>query len=92
MVLERVRRRLPLIVVVLLLALCMVLVAFACACAMSDHVQASIAPASAYLMLAPGLVAVWPLVVLSLLAAFTLVSATRPERAPSQSALQRFLC
>jgi putative copper export protein len=92
MVFDRVRRRLPLLVAVLLLALCMVLVAFACACAMSDQIQASIPPASAYLMLAPGLVQVWPLLVLSLLAAFTLASRTRPERAMSQSALQRFLC
>lgn len=87
----RLRRRLPLIAFILLAVLCLLLIGFACACVSDQPAQAIERAVSAPAAI-PGLIEVWSLVVLSLLAA-PLVHAHRAggfgRASPAQ--LQRFL-
>ncbi len=86
------RRRLPLIVFILVAIVCLIALGVACAC-FTDHqgqaVERALAavPAST----APGFV--WPLIVISLLGAATVVMVGRREGAVARSPadLQRFL-
>lgn len=93
MVLSRLRGRLPVVVFVLLVLVCLALIGFACAC-LGDTPLHVLERA---LAAAPSLAAVvelWPLMVLSLVAASSLLVVTRPARPPNRASpalLQRFL-
>lgn len=90
MLLLRLRKRLPLVAFVLLAVICLLLVGFACAC-LTDQPLKSLDRATSVLSALPALIEAWPLIVLSLLAAVSLLQApgSSPRRSPAL--LQRFL-
>jgi hypothetical protein len=87
------RRRLPLIVCVVVAIFCLVAIGFACACFTDHQSQAveralSVVPASP----APGSDFLWPMIVISLLAATAVMVGQREAvAARSPAELQRFL-
>jgi hypothetical protein len=89
MSLQTLRGRMPLVAFILLAVICLALLGFACACLSDQPMQASESGASPSL---PGLIEVWPLMVLALLAVGSAFTAVRPRsRSPSPAQLQRFL-
>jgi hypothetical protein len=89
--LERLRGQMPLVVFILLALVCLGLIGFACAC-LSDQPAAALERAVQAPALAPPVEEAWPAVVLAILAAGLLVSASASARGrASPAVLQRFL-
>ncbi len=90
MALERFRGRLPLVAFIVLAVVCLLLIGFACAC-FTDHPMQAIDRAISAFQALPAPVEVWPLIVLSLLAAMVFVAGRRSIGRPLPVVLQRFL-
>ena len=87
--LERLRRRLPLVVFLLLLILLLMLVGFACAC-LSDHPMQALEPASTASM--PALLVLWVWLIAAFATATIVVQRRRPPSGrASPAVLQCFL-
>lgn len=88
---ERIRKRLPLVVFLLLLILLVMLVGFACAC-LSDHPMQSIDRALTGATSMPAIVVVWAWMIAVLATATLVVQRSRPASGRASPALlQRFL-
>jgi hypothetical protein len=90
MVLQRFRKRLPLVAFILLAVVCLLLLGFACAC-LTDHPMQAIERALGALSSVLAIVEVWPLIVLSLFAAVAFLGVRQVLLRPSPALLQRFL-
>ena len=91
MSIARMRKRLPLVVFVLLLLIVVMLIGIACAC-LTDHPMQAIEKAVSAVPAAPGVIEVWPALVLGLFAAAIIVRLPVAARGrASPVVLQRFL-
>jgi len=89
--LERLRKRLPLIVFILLVLILLMLVGIACAC-LTDHPMQAVEKAISAIPAAPPVMEAWPVLVLGFFAAalvLTLPVVARERASPAL--LQRFL-
>lgn len=88
--LARLRRRMPLVVFLLLALVCLALIGFACAC-LTDQPAVAIERALQGPALAPGVIAVWSVLLVVLLASSATGAVTLPRGRASPALLQRFL-
>lgn len=88
--LERLRARMPLVVFLLLALVCLALVGFACAC-LTDQPALAIERALQGPALAPGVIAIWSVMLVVLLASSATGAALLPRGRASPALLQRFL-
>jgi hypothetical protein len=89
--LERIRRRVPLVVFVLLLVMVVLMIGFACAC-FSDHPLKAAEKTLGGGLAGPALVEMWAVLAIVLLAPFRLVSRrVAPMGRASPAVLQCFL-